>query len=333
MFFDQESYSYCIDVLKDEKGEVSEDDAKGLGALINQWFGEYKISILDVDSNILSRIQKQSDYEVIDADKYLGTKEVISSQNYQVVYAFLMLFYLITVFSSVMVATKVSEEKANRVVEYLMTTVRPKALILGKVIAVLVLCVGQLLAVFLVALGANRAAELLFENEKGSMISQYISAEMLSNISVFKIILCFLVLALGVFIYGLVSGLFGASVSRTEELQQGMRVFNLVTMGVFIFCLSVAQTMWTVGIGGQVTFCLLFPLTSVMLLPGAIAIGVVSAPIAAASVVILVITAILVLKLVANVYEAVIVMNGNQVSVKEMIAIYKNRTKRKGKAE
>ena len=269
-------------------------------------------------------------YELEGADNYLGVnqKEVISEGDYSVVYFFLMLVYLVTVLAAGQVAGKVAEEKSNRVVEYLMTSVRPRALILGKVVSLLLLTVGEIVLVIGGGLLANKVSAELFGCGDNNLLSSLLSPEALENLNPFNGIFCVLVLAVGIYIYGLLSGLFGASVSRTEDLQQGLKTYNLLIIAAFILSMLAAQTMWTSGIGGLVTFCLLCPFTSVMLLPGALIIGKVSLGMAAASFAIQVVTAILVMKIVETVYESIIVMNGNVITVKQMVEIFKGGKKK-----
>lgn len=328
--FDEEQQAYSLKFSKNEELGVTEEDVKKLAEDFSKWFEKYRISILDIDEAVLKTVEKGVTYELEGADAYLGVnqKEVISEGDYSVVYFFLMLVYLVTVLAAGQVAGKVAEEKSNRVVEYLMTSVRPRALILGKVVSLLLLTVGEIVLVIGGGLLANKVSAELFGCGDNNLLSSLLSPDALENLNPFNGIFCVLVLAVGIYIYGLLSGLFGASVSRTEDLQQGLKTYNFLIIAAFILSMSAAQTMWTSGIGGLVTFCLLCPFTSVMLLPGALIIGKVSLGMAAASFAIQVVTAILIMKIVETVYESIIVMNGNVITVKQMVEIFKGGKKK-----
>lgn len=328
--FDEERQVYSLKFSKNEELGVTGEDVKKLAEDFSKWFDKYRISVLDIDEDVLKTVGKGVAYELEGADNYLGVnqKEVISEGDYSVVYFFLMLVYLVTVLAAGQVAGKVAEEKSNRVVEYLMTSVRPRALILGKVVSLLLLTVGEIVLVIGGGLLANKVSAELFGCGDNNLLSSLLSPEALENLNPFNGIFCVLVLAVGIYIYGLLSGLFGASVSRTEDLQQGLKTYNLLIIAAFILSMLAAQTMWTSGIGGLVTFCLLCPFTSVMLLPGALIIGKVSLGMAAASFAIQVVTAILIMKIVETVYESIIVMNGNVITVKQMVEIFKGGKKK-----
>lgn len=331
--FNEEQNSYDINLLKDGKSGVDAQEAEALAQEFSGWFEENKISALDAGEDSRQMLKKRVSYERMDSDDYLGInqKEVISKGDYGVVYFFLMLFYLITVMAAGQVAGKVAEEKSNRVVEYLMTSVRPRALILGKVASLLLLTVGELALIVGAGLLSNDISAEMFGCAEKNVLSSILSPAALEHLTPINGILCFVVLALGIFIYGMIAGLFGASVSRIEDLAAGLRIYNVIIIAAFLISMTAAQTMWTSGIGGIVAFCLICPFTSVMLLPGALMIGKVSFAMAAGSFVLQLVTAVVVMKIVETVYERIIVMNGNVITIAQMADIFKKGRKNEGK--
>lgn len=328
---DPESGYFSLQFAHDPESEVGTSDVTAVAEHFSAWFEKYKLSVLDASPESLAMIQKKVDYEIIDTAEFLETdkKEVISSDDYNVVYALLMFVYIVVAIAAGNVASKVAEEKSNRVVEFLMTTIRPKALILGKVTASLLLTVGEIVLMLIGVYLSNLISCMVFGTDPSALLSGILSPEALKHFTLPNTILCIVVMALGIFIFGMVAGLFGASISKMEDLQQGLSTYNFIIIIAFLMCMTAAQLMWTVGIGGFVSFCLLFPLTSALLLPGAVMIGKVPLLMGLGSLAILIIVAILILKLVATIYESIIVMNGNPISPKEMIAIYKERRKQK----
>lgn len=328
---DPELGYFSLQFASDPESEVGASDVSAVAEHFSAWFEKYKLSVLDASAESLAMIQKKVDYEIIDTAEFLETdkKEVISADDYNVVYALLMFVYIVVAIAAGNVATKVAEEKSNRVVEFLMTTIRPKALILGKVTASLLLTVGEIVLMLLGVYLSNLISSMAFGRDPSALLSGILSPEALKQFTLPNTILCIVVMALGIFIFGMVAGLFGASISKMEDLQQGLSTYNFIIIIAFLMCMTAAQLMWTVGIGGYVSFCLLFPLTSALLLPGAVMIGKVPVLMALGSLAILVVVAILILKLVATIYESIIVMNGNPISPKQMISIYKERRKQK----
>ncbi|MGN0164760.1 MAG: ABC transporter permease [Lachnospiraceae bacterium] len=323
-----ETGTYQFDFYRDPESEVEYDDVADMAYILTKWFEKYKVSILDADEATLEMVGKVVDFTYMDSGEYLETDEheIISDADYNVVYAFLMVVYMVVIMASGMVSSKVVEEKANRVVEYLMTTVRPMALVLGKVVAMLSVTVGEIALIAVAAFVSNKVAAVMYGTKSSiDALSGFMSTEAISNLSAGNIIICILMIAIGILIYGLLAGLFGASVSKMEDLQQGIKAYTFLILICFFMSMAACEMMWTVGINGFVRFCMIFPFTSVMILPGAILIGKATIATIVVAVVLQVVTAVIVLKIVSMVYETIIVMNGNPVSVKQMIDIIRRR--------
>lgn len=320
-----ETGGYLFDFYRDPESSVETEDVSNLANLLTEWFEKYKVSILDADAATLEMVGKVVDFTVMDSGEFLKTDEheIISSADYNVVYAFLMIAYMVIIMASNMVAAKVVEEKANRVVEYLMTTVRPMALVLGKVIAMLTVTVAEIAIIVLAGVASSEISNVLYGTSSANALSGFLSADAIKSLSLPNAVICVLIIAVGILIYGLLAGLFGASVSKMEDLQQGLKVYTFIILIAFFASMAACQMMWTVGINGFVKFAMIFPFTSVMILPGAILIGKASAVMIIIAFIIQLVTALIILKIVSAIYETIIVMNGNPVGVKQMIEIFR----------
>lgn len=325
---DAETGGYLFDFYRDPASEVEVDDVSSMAELLKEWFEKYKVSVLDADEDTLEMVGKVVDYTFLDYEEYLETDEheIISDADYNVVYAFLFVAYMVIIMAASMVATKVVEEKANRVVEYLMTTVRPMALVLGKVVAMLLVTVGEIALIAICGFASNKLSSMALgiENSTDSLAG-FLSAEALKSLSVGNVAVCIAMVGVGILIYGLLAGLFGASVSKMEDLQQGLKAYNFIILISFFAAFAACEMMWTVGINGFVNFTLVFPLTSVFIMPGALLIGKASVAMIIAAIALQIVTAVIVLRIVSLIYESIIVMNGNPVTFKQMIAIARRR--------
>lgn len=101
--------------------------------------------------------------------KVVEEEPILDMLEYWVVYAFLM----ISIFSISLLGGKVSEqivtEKSSKVIEYIMTSIRPMALITGKVLAslcILFTMIAGVLASFIASIFING---MIFRNADGSM--------------------------------------------------------------------------------------------------------------------------------------------------------------------
>jgi ABC-2 type transport system permease protein len=103
------------------------DQSDALRALI-------RYNLLSTDSSLLKRINYPYNLEVT----YLSQQPVRdtgSFANFLVPYIIIMLFYMVILTSASMMLSSITNEKENRVMEVLMTSVTPTELLAGKIIA------------------------------------------------------------------------------------------------------------------------------------------------------------------------------------------------------
>ncbi len=323
---------YMLNALYPSGSKLNSTNVNDLAVKIKDWYSDYKVSSLNIPEETLNKITKEIKVKEIEVDKFLKpeTKEKISQKEYQLVYGMLFIAYMVIIMSANMVGGKIVEEKTNRIVEYLMTTVRPMALILGKVVAMLLVTVGEMSLMLVAAVCGNKLAKALFGSNAKSAVESFIPVDAVKYMSVPNVILCIFIIGVGILIYALLAGLFAATVSKMEELQQGMKGFNIIMIGSFLVAFMALQFMWTIGINPFVKFTLYFPFTSVFVLPGSIFIGKAPFVMVLVACILMLLTAFVILWFVGLVYESIIVANGAPISVKQMIGIAKGSMK-KGK--
>lgn len=120
-----------------------------------------------------------------------------------IAYAGMMLLYLAILLYGTWILTGVTEEKTNRVVEVLLSSVRPWQILGGKILGIGVLALAQLLATVAVALAATRLT--------GSVELPEIGLSSVVNLLVWFV--------LGFAIFAVLFGSAGSLVSRTEDAQ------------------------------------------------------------------------------------------------------------------
>ena len=130
---------------------------------------------------------------------------------------------------------------------------------------------------------------------------------------------------LGIFIYGIIAGLFGASVSKMEELQQGMRGYSMLILVAFLLSYASLMVMQDKGFNAFVWFTVFFPFTSSMVMPGAMCLGEVTILGVIACIVIQIVSALILLWFVSLIYEGVIVATGEPIKIGKMFTMAKQK--------
>lgn len=317
---------YSLAFEKASKGPVKDSSLSQLGAAVAEQFEQYKLNALGITADQLSMINSAVTTKVsmfdVNGEAIVKKDTSISMNEYWFVYALLFIVLMVNIFASTQIATSIVTEKSTRVIEYLLTSVKPLSLIVGKIIAMLTATLLQMASLITVAFISNKVSASL-SSSKEEALTKYLPANIFDNINIINIVLCIVVILLGMIFYATLAGLAGATVSRQEEIQEGLTLFtftNIIGAYIGIAALSILSGG---GVNSFVTFSFLFPLSSPFILPGAILIGKVSVPLIAASIAMLIVFNILLSKFVAKIFETLILHNGNTIKPKELIKIFK----------
>ncbi len=263
----------------------------------------------------------------------------------------LILFILIFAYGQ-LVAQSIAQEKTSRVMELLLTSVKPLAVIIGKILAMGVLSLLQFI-MFIAAgfLGGAVAAPMLLGNalndmgglegitgavqegmtqvgtEGNEIGMEIISAlsEGLSGFNPLNIIYIFIIFLVGFVFYALVAGLIGASVSRIEDLNSAMQPYSI--LGVVGFYLAYFPNAFAVTgeTNPMAVFANYFPLSSPFALPSALLTGQMGAVEALIALLVLIVCTVLFAILVAKVYEQVILHTGNKLKITDILGLARKK--------
>jgi len=147
-----DAYFYYPADLITQKVEVY---GKEVGIFDNNKYTSVALSLLKLSANeevspqlrsVVQDTTKTSFIAYKDGSAYDGMKEIILPG------IFLILFYLLISFFGNQMLTSTTEEKENRVIEMILTTIEARTLIIGKIISLVVLAIFQALIIILPAL-------------------------------------------------------------------------------------------------------------------------------------------------------------------------------------
>lgn len=225
-----------------------------------------------------------------------------------------MVMYMFVFSYGSMVMQGVVEEKSNRIVEVMISSIRPFDLMMGKIIGICLVGITQLLiwtvlcaVLFKVAIGA-----FLPEMPVGSITDM---VGMMSSVNWFEIVIFFFLFFIGGYLmYASLFAMFGSAVDNVQDSQQ----FVMPVTIVFIFALYAGIYSVQNPDGPLAFWCSMIPLTSPVVMMVRIPFGI---PLweSLLSVAILYITAIVVVQLAAKVYRVGILMYGKKPSFMELL--------------
>ncbi|NLK74012.1 MAG: ABC transporter permease [Clostridiales bacterium] len=317
---------YSLNLLKASESSINEIHMQMLqGALLEQFdiirlraqgISEEQIAMLYANISTAVTVTDNQGQEVLEEDTS------ISMSEYWFIYGILFVVLMVNIMASTQIANSVVMEKSSRIVEYLLTSIKPLALMVGKILAMLTAVIAQMGSMVLVVFISNRVTQYI-SSGGDNILASFLPQNIFQNLNIINIILCFILIGLGMIFYATFAGLAGAMVSKMEEVSEGLTLFSIINLVGAYVGIGAAGVLMGAGDNPFVTFAFLFPLSSPFVLPGAILIGKAGIAIATLAIIIQILFIILLFLFVAKVYETLILYNGQRLKIKDLVKISK----------
>ena len=275
---------------------------------------------MEIQSDVLYSGQKQEE----------ENKSAIEQEDYYILLAFLMISVLMSSIMGESVASSIITEKSSKVIEYLMTSIRPMAIILGKVGAAVAVVLVQLCC-YIVSGGISIILDsiIFYGNEGSFQMSENVTKVMeipsLQHLSTGRIGIALIAILLGVSMYGVIASIFASGVSKIEEMAEGMKFYNvlLILCAYATIGITMVALMGEKNVSALQVVLSLFPLSAPFMVPGYIMIGKISLLVGVLSLLIQIVAIFLILKLVSGIYEMVIYHQGDTMKWKDFVGLWK----------
>lgn len=289
------------------------------------------LSLMDANTSIINEILKTNYmlYEMInnnispdDAVNIISkpitfdTVTLGSNQINSFLYVYIMIFalYIVILLYGNMIASNVANEKSSRAMEVLITSVKPTALMFGKILASCLAGLIQLVAIF--------GSAILFYslNEEAWGGNEMISS--LFNMPISLILYMILFFILGFLLFSFLFGAVGSTASKLEDINTSCMPIILIFVAGFII------VMFSMMLGGVdstlMKVCSYIPFTSPMAMFTRIAMSTIKWYEILISVLILIASVFGTGYLSAKIYRFGVLHYGNPPKLKDFIKTLKN---------
>lgn len=329
---------FHLEFIKNKDGSLSEANIE---IFAENFLGAFQTALAfesGVSKEQLSYLQSNMETEIkyineVMEEEQEGVDEtgkerfMLDSTEYNTFIAIMFLCMMFIMLSGESIATSIVTEKSTRVIEYLMISVRPMAIITGKVFAMLLVMLMQIGFSVMVA----TISGLVSGNGNSKSMTQMITdvvPSLAENLNPVSVLVSLLFLILGFLFYAFIAGLAGAAVSKLEEVAEGMKVYSFAMLiGVY---LSMFLAMMSQGSEPNAVFkyvAIFLPFSSVFCVPEFLVMGKISIGIALASLLVLLASLILLAYFVSRVYESMILHRGEPLKLKQVLQFGKNMKK------
>lgn len=321
---------YDLDYFVDDNASLTADELywvesallSAIDAAHYRALGISPDALSSADANIYASDMSVSEYrELISPDNTPNnTPDVLDPENgglFALSYAYSIVVLMLVMFSASYIIRSVVEEKDSKLVELLMVSVKPLALILGKILATMIFVVAAL-AALLAGMGATAALIGSIGGTPSAIPNALtgLGIDLTMTLRVILTIPALLVsLLLAYFTFSLMGGVLGACCSKQEDTGAAVSTVTLITLASYLM-----TTVGSVsGSYGFAVFCSLCPFVSVFFAPVCYATGVIGFGLLALSWLLQAAIVVGLALFCARVYGALIIHRGNRIKLGALI--------------
>ena len=131
-------YGLELNLIYGQKSDITEKDADAFAQYLSENSQEFLFRGSSVGETEIKNLLKEENYSLYSVDRDGNTTKydaALSQTEYTVTYFYLMVILFAVILAGSKVAELLVTEKTSRVMEYLLTNIRPLALLVGKVIS------------------------------------------------------------------------------------------------------------------------------------------------------------------------------------------------------
>ncbi len=267
------------------------------------------VALAPVSASTLS----EEEYRQTEEDDDQTTRQVGGS-------AYSILIFMLVSFSTSFIVRAVVQEKSSKLVELLMVSVKPLALITGKILAAMCLVVAGMFCSGLGLILARTAMKLM---GKGDGMATLGIGSLLRGLNGPGVLAVLVSVLLGYISYAIIAGISGACCSTETESDSASSGAMLISMVGYIAGMATA---WMKA-GTAIRVLSLIPFVSVYIAPSRFLLGDIGFGWLALGWLLQALVALLLMKLCAAVYGALMIHRGERVKPGQILAMMKGGAK------
>ena len=326
-------YGIGFKVYYSTNDAANSDETDNLVSFLSKNGSTIKYMSVGIDTEVAAILSEDVSYNVYAYDENgKVVSDGITDAQYAITYGYLMFMMICISFMGSKVAGQIVTEKSSKVVEYILVSVKPMALIIGKILATLVV-VGSMLGLVVVCFilsGFINGA--MVSGADGSfvlpeVIANFFDKDVMVGANITTVIVSIILFVEGFTLYGLLAGIGGAMVSKVEEMAEGTKLFTFATLiGVYLtMALIISSNAGGEGWGDLNYLVYFFPLSAVFIVPSYMLYGIITPGVGIAIVLVDLVCIIGLAYFVSTIYEQLIYHSGRALKIKDLFKLSKKR--------
>lgn len=285
---------------------------------LTEAFDQARYDTLEATPEQLKIVTSTYATETLLLSEYLNADDTSWEVQYFLQLGYSIVVMMLSLLTVSYIIRAVVEEKASKLVELLMTSVKPMALLLGKILAAMTYVMGMIL---MMIAGFAISYGICSQFMDMSAFTQIFASMGLTggdfHISPMTLIVVLVSILLGYITYAILAGLLGACCSTIEDTQSAMSLPTVLCMGGYM----VATITSAMGGKGIAMFTSLCPFVSAFCAPVQYLLGNINLGIICISWLIQAVIILLLFWFSARIYRELIIYRGSRVKLSGMIAM------------
>ena len=224
---------YEVSGIIDEDSEVETGEIDDAAGYIKTYFEEARLKDVDVSDADIKKITAGLDTDgVITESDYMAeqNKTITGDKYFTYILGFSVITMMIISMSNSFIIASVTEEKQSKLVESLLVSVRPMALLMGKICGMM----GYVLSILACGFIGSKLSDFIISDIMKVEATQYSGAGF--DFSVFSkfgpsgLIILLAALILGYLTFAVIGGIMGSSCCKVEDTQNATGTVMMIVM-------------------------------------------------------------------------------------------------------
>lgn len=321
------SKGYILNIYKQENTKVKDNDIMVFQTVLQNVYKSSRVVSMGIAPEKVALINTPTQTKV----KIAGEKERDKESETTVIMMFLFVTVFFIVINGENISTQIVTEKSTKLVEYLLTSIRPLDLVGGKILSAVAISFIQIITM----IGSGLAS--IYVCKKQGLVTSFEGTlsllnikDISGNITFTRVIAILAFLIIGFLFYSIIACCLASTVSKLEDLGNVNMIFSMITL-VSIYVLIAVVNLGSSS--GQIIdkICLLIPFTAVYLAPAYVVLGKMTTMWIIASLVVQFMILVMFAVFASKIYMSLIMYTGKKITFKQLISyivrIFKNGDK------
>ncbi len=336
-----DGFEYFANIITPEWFEddsIREHDAAMYAAFVNSNFQYILIQKSGLDAEQLAVLASPVEVNIVETSEKTENFQSDSDNEgilYEVLryilpYLAVMILYFLVLFYGQSVAQAVIIEKTSKLMDTFLISVKPSAMIFGKVFACVSTAISQLL-IWIISLIAGCLGGIvvlsIVNPEAADMVKEILKGtEVLQNImSPIGIVVAVLIMLGGFLLYCALASIGGSLAGRQEDLQSTNILFTMILVVSFLVVLYNGSGLFSDGESFSSAWLNWIPFTAVLITPARVLLGDISIAQGVGSFIVILTFSAVIMYLAGRLYKIMALYKGNVPKPAQNLSMLKNK--------